>query len=521
MLDVKYDDIILTDDYNMSSSSDTIYSMVAILKKMEKLGERYLVLGELRADLLEISENASKEMQDVYNFEIDESHPYANTRDYYEVINRCNLLIAKADTSIISQGKKVLMKEFAHAKAIRAWTYLQLVLNHGEAFYYEKPLLSVQDAEKVTEKVALSELLPLLIADLEPFQKVEIPGSISLGEDIANSRKMLFPIQIVLGDLYLYNQQYDNAAQVYYDLMNEKVYLSLHYTLEWSVDNKDFNGITDAWSSMFNPKNEEYDIISFIGGSNEYGTQSRIDSLFAYNRELIPAKPLLNAFEEQTYYHTPSITKKGDLRGLRINYYDLYFDGMVLEEEVLYNYKAYAGVKEKSWAIPVYRIGSLYLKYAESVNRAGKPSLAFAVLKHGLKPDIIENDSIVVKQEKNPLAPYMDFSTKTFTQISSFGENIIGIHARGSGNVRLVSDYRIPHLPSLQDSINYVEDQIMNEYVLETYLEGNRFHDLIRLSLRRGSEAYLADRVSKKYQDREDQVRTLLMDQKNWYIPNK
>ena len=175
---------------------------------------------------------------------------------------------------------------------------------------------------------------------------------------------------------------------------------------------------------------------------------------------------------------------------------------------------------EESKALPVYRISMLYSRYAEAVNRLGKPKLAFAVIKQGLTKSVIESDSIVPASEKylNPndslssLIDYVDFTDDVF-------DDNRGIHERGSGNTNVVSSFKIPSLATLQDSVEYVEDAIMYENALEFAFEGNRFQDLMRVSLRRNNPSYLADKVSAKYTaDRKDAIKDLLMDTQNWYL---
>ena len=54
---------------------------------------------------------------------------------------------------------------------------------------------------------------------------------------------------------------------------------------------------------------------------------------------------------------------------------------------------------------------------------------------------------------------------------------------------------------------------------LEGAFEGYRFYDLMRVALRRGDAAYLADAVSRRNGQTDEQLRSLLMDTKNWYLP--
>ncbi|MBN1925563.1 MAG: hypothetical protein JW798_07005, partial [Prolixibacteraceae bacterium] len=71
------------------------------------------------------------------------------------------------------------------------------------------------------------------------------------------------------------------------------------------------------------------------------------------------------------------------------------------------------------------------------------------------------------------------------------------------------------------DSINYVEDKIVEELALETAFEGNRFSDLMRIALRRNDPAYLAKRVASKHTDNKAEIEAKLSDVNNWYLPKE
>ena len=175
--------------------------------------------------------------------------------------------------------------------------------------------------------------------------------------------------------------------------------------------------------------------------------------------------------------------------------------------------------EETARAVCVYRAELLYLRYAEAVNRAGKPNLAFATLKNGLNSENLAVDTIVPRKEK--YFQYTD-TTRIFLDYVDF-EDIpfdynTGIHARGCGNVELSKDFIIPFLNSIEDSIAWVEDKITEELALETAFEGNRFHDLTRIAIRRNDPSFLADKVAEKYTNNREAIRSKLMDQNNWYL---
>jgi hypothetical protein len=519
LLDADSDRLVFPDEHQLDSPKDTIYPMVGIFTLLEKLSDRYVLFGELRGDLMDVTENANPWLREINNFEISPDNPYNNVSDYYSVINNCNYLIRHIDTALVSKAEKVMYKDLAAAKTIRTWTYMQLVLNYGKAKYYEEPILSIEDADNYVE-YSIRELIPVLIQDLEPWKYVEMPGSISLGVDLT-SEKSFFPIRFVLGDLYLWNGEYEKAAIEYHDLIKDNYYvIDDLYRSTWTVDNGVFvtrNEEDQNWNTMFELSTREQ--ITLIAGSTEYGQGADLDSLIWSGYEIAPSATAIDTWNKQTYYYNATVFTEGDLRGELGSYLGPGSEYYIRVDEGNKISKYLYMSTSTSKAIIVYRTGLLYLRYAEAVNRAGKPNLAFAVLKSGLNSRALAEDTIVPRIEK-----YSEFTdtTGTFYDYVNFEDFVfdynIGVHARGCGNVRLSTDYIIPSLNSLEDSILFVEDKIVEELALETAFEGNRFHDLMRVAFRRNDPAFLSNLVAEKYTDNKEAVRSKLMDENNWYL---
>jgi len=520
LLDVDSERIMLPENHQIDSPNDSIYSMVGIFSKLQKLADPYVVLGELRGDLMDITENAGIELREINDFNISKDNPYNVIEDYYSVINHCNYLINNIDTTLSAGGEKSLLKEYAAAKTIRAWTYIQLGLNYGTAKYYEEPLLTVQDAEADFPEYTIHEMIPLLIQDLEPLKFTETPGGISLGVDMT-SEKLFFPIRLMLGELYLWNGQYENAAREYYAVIEEERHvIDETFSSTWTVDNGVFVDrytIDQNYLNIFQLTNREQ--ISMIAGSTELGEEDELIKMTFENYEVTPSQVAIDNWNTQIYYYNENATIPGDLRGNIGSYISSGNLAGSSNINVILKYYLMGEQAEMSKAVLVYRVATLYLRYAEAVNRAGKPNLAFAVLKHGMNMDALEVDTIVPRREK--YSAYTD-STGTFLDYVDFSniafDQNIGVHSRGCGNMDQAIDYVIPDLNSQMDSILYVEDKIIEELALETAFEGNRFQDLIRIAMRRNDPAFLADKVAQKHTGNEAAIRSLLMDENNWYI---
>ena len=163
-------------------------------------------------------------------------------------------------------------------------------------------------------------------------------------------------------------------------------------------------------------------------------------------------------------------------------------------------------------SVPVYREPQLYLRYAEAINRCGKPSIAFAVLTTGLKNSVM-NDSTLVSQWERTGEPYINFDNSKY-------DNNYGTAMRGRGyGIRLPkSGYLIPEFDNLNDSIEWVENEILYEMAAETCFEGNRFFDLMRVSHHRADHpALMVEKISKRF-DNPSAAAAIISNPDNWWI---
>ena len=69
------------------------------------------------------------------------------------------------------------------------------------------------------------------------------------------------------------------------------------------------------------------------------------------------------------------------------------------------------------------------------------------------------------------------------------------------------------------DSIEYVENCIIDEMAAETAFEGSRFFDLMRIARHRGQwPAYAAEKVAARFEDGKGDLQVRLMDEDAWFL---
>lgn len=618
-----------------TNANDTLYGYWGIMKAVQNIAERYVILGEARADLTYPTSYAADSISNIANFNLtnDGDCRYLEVKDYYTVINSCNNYLADVDSlKTNSAGTKVMEKEVAQVLAVRAWTYLQLVNNYGEVPYFTEPITSLGfidefDFNKVQNKLNRETLIEKLAPALIPYKDISLPdyGNYNNGaQDIASTLTM-FPVKLVLGDIYLTGAlsqtDYEMAAQSYYDYLKDNgAYLPTQYTT--SASKSSFSGevfySNNSWTSAFfstsSPVGKNYNgeaitvipssagklygtVLTGVANVFGYRTNSQMDtdseegseseattsaSVSAFPdvtyRQLGASSQYISLCADQQYVERERtedpvklLEEAGDARQYALDDVMTVTGGSGISENKFISKPCISGF---SYTFPViYRKALVWLRFAEAINRAGFPSYAFAVLKNGLcreylpeyvtRTDTTETGDTITFDEyyttnkacsyipqseydKAQLKTFLTFSSD-FTFLSGTEAANIGVHARGCGEVGIADStyYTYKNMLfkkcvemgadttalTMADSINAVENLIVDELALETAWEGNRYPDLLRVASHKGDAGvqWFADKIARRGDTRDPEVdysttseyQTLyqkLLNKENWYL---
>lgn len=537
MLKPDSDLVVYPEEYTIDTPSDSTYSMVGILDLMQKVADRTIVLGDVRSDLTSLTDHASKDLMELASFgDISKDNIYNQPQDYYAIINNCNYFIENADSTYKKQGIKVFEKELAAVHTFRAWAYLQLVTNYGEVPYYTEFLGTQLAADEVMKqpKKGIKEVCNLLIDDLLPWQQSLQPAYLSY--------YYFIPVRLMLGELCLWAERYEEAALWYHDFLTDvrRPYYVGNDHLYWSYTPG--YPLPSSTSYIYGTYSD-YAIFSILMESSIMeGTVSQLGNLYSstqdnyFYNEIFCSESAVEQSAAQSIYavvtdaelhrDTVKIDKDSILSDItnRFAFGDLRLCDLLSvspnkdSESTRFNGERVSNRKNSGQMVEVllYRSVYVYLHFAEALNRAGFPTAAFAILKYGLceKNTLERADGDPINAEERAKAgTLLDFDPQIFTET-----NTIGLHARGCGDVDANPEYVIP---AGVDTIQWVEDRIFEESALEGIFEGWRYYDLIRLSLRRGDNSILADAIAKRNgKDNVDtSLRSKLMDSKNWFLP--
>lgn len=581
MLDSKSDRYVY--DPALDQKVDSMFYINGILKGVQQAIDQTVLTNELRGDLLSTSANASTDLRRLAAFDYADGNQYDSAYVYYRIINNCNYYVAHRDTTLATGSTQVAMKEYAEAKAIRAWAYMQLARTYGSVPFYTTPLTNIASVEEAAklERKDMKGICDALAPDLEQYVNLPVPnwGNFDAGtsKTVATS-KMMFPVRLVLGDLYLETGQYAKAAEHYFLYLKKAKAVCGNYVahlnnypdylnLSSDVINADTyaNPIYNSWSSIFSFDNETQTYVA-MATNKLRGQITQLPGLFGYNyysasdgytynekMSLQPSSAFLDLSNNQTYYYqttngqTTTVGSQviGDMRYHAIK-------NQIPSAETTAAEPVYVIMKYQNANIQIYRTAGIYLKLAEAVNRMGHPDVAFAVLKDGWNSTLEKDTTYMTAEGIQFLKTTVPFLTDENEVIFNDEDHGLkyslgnqGIHMRGCGyTAGNLSEYRLStelekrwsalrqkgyEIPTtaadtLKAKIDAVEDMLCDEMALELAFEGSRFGDLCRIARHKNNEnPYTANFGSLWLRDKLAFKKPALdlSDPNNWLMPFK
>ena len=313
--------------------NDSVYSVLGILKSVQGVGDRQVLINELRGDLVTVNEakaviDVQELSRSVFNLE---TNKYLDVKDYYSIINNCNIYLARVDTTLEKNNIKLMLPEYVAVKSVRAWTYLQLAINYNSVPYFTEPILTHSAAEDVLNQPMLTrdEIISKVIADILPYENpaaYQMPAWDKDGKVLkfgygdngteVETKRLFVPIRMLLGELYLWKGDYKNAARFFYAQIagtgtNEtaKKYNDHGHTASYSgTGGKNMN---NGYMGLFSAKNFDsnssniFTIIPFAN-SDLHGTTSGLADIFSPAGEVgaaqVVASPGIQSLAKRQIY---------------------------------------------------------------------------------------------------------------------------------------------------------------------------------------------------------------------------
>lgn len=546
------------ENHTLSSANDSLYSVMGVIHLMQKVADRTNLLGEIRSDMVSLTDAATTDLKDLANFDVKEGNVYNQPQDYYAIINNCNYFINHADPNYKKRGQSVFQRELAVMHTFRAWAYLQLTLNYGDVPFYTDFISTEEQAEAILQQphLDMKSICDKLIEDLTPW--INVPALSYKG--LSDSRWYFIPVRLMLGELCLWSERYEEAAQWYHDFLTDtskpRPSYSFNGAVYWNTNTRPaYTVYTRGYISGLLDGDE---VITYIPFENTPfdGIVSELPTIYTSDQDLNqyyyqaePSNAAISLSAKQPYYyvyideitHMPDTVSMNDTLFINsalygdLRLYASYNYGTVSSNfSSKYNDHFVDITKIEKSILTIYRLQTVYLHYAEALNLAGYPSSAFAILKYGLCQENIER-GYVDEREVALAGNLISFSETSFTPVNS-----TAIHDRGCGDSYANPEYVLPEptteLGTYADTAAYwqpfVEEKILDEEMLEGCFEGLRYYDLLRMALRHNDPSILANAISQRdvlqgipYKEVEGEknveLYNKLMDKKNWFLPLK
>ena len=115
-----------------------------------KLVEQLVILGELRGDLMQITENADVDMVEIYNFNVSKENKYASPTNFFKLITAANsfITVLKTEHPEVLDPKIPVTnydKLYGEALCMRAWAYFNAVRIYGKVPFLPESLTNMDE----------------------------------------------------------------------------------------------------------------------------------------------------------------------------------------------------------------------------------------------------------------------------------------------------------------------------------------------------------------------------------------
>jgi len=146
--------MVISHDKFFSDWAEYRSAEMGLYSLQQDLVEQIVVLGELRGDMLDITENADADLIEIYNFNVSPDNKYASPIKFYRLIGACNSLAVKLESAhpevLSDTSVNIYDRLYGEVLCMRAWAYFNAVRIYGRVPYIWPDLTT---AESITEYV--------------------------------------------------------------------------------------------------------------------------------------------------------------------------------------------------------------------------------------------------------------------------------------------------------------------------------------------------------------------------------
>ncbi len=544
---------LLTNEDNYKERNQIYSGMVGLAANFRGVVDDYIILSELRGDLLQPTSTAPDEYWDIFRYKTDQNNSAASPAPLYLLIANCNdfLRNIRAYNSAYPGGiEEVIYRGMVSSTlSYSAWAYLNIGKLYGEAYYHDLPVSDMNQDMSSGKLLNLKSLVSQLISSMQMGVEginafhyldwkliVMDPSSIDAYNkfDETWSRIVINP-DILLTELYLWDGNHIEAAKQGIAAMKGQGL----YTAGTNTKLFNLTSYTDGhWAELFDRElstghlNEamtaiQYDYSKRQTNDLQYYFSNYAPNIYRFKPTDIAYESLFRIPTKMHYFEEGELGPGRPADSMLGYTYDSRRESSAISiengEVVVNKYSLdnsnKPSLKKKSYehdaTIYVYRASELCLMVAEALNGIGSPegnraadslvSVGFAASWNGTS--------------KVFNAPF-DAPIYSSTHLSG-SKGILGrLGYRGnytryyiSGGKELSAADSLVRKQFVMDSI------IAQETARELAYEGKRWFTLVRMALNSNMPEKVSEIIPNKFPAASrDQYRVWLREPSNWFM---
>jgi hypothetical protein len=525
-LEVEPQNIIPADEF-WNEEGDVESVIAGCYAEMETYSflSRAMIWGEFRSENI-VAYNSNEEIEEDVNLQriltenITADNGYTSWTTFYNIINRCNILLENAPKvaeSDPSYTKSELKAHLAEATAIRSLCYFYLIRTFRDVPYSEEPFID-DDQTLDLPATPFETILQNLIASLENVKEdavTRFQASSNSSYDYNKNRMTKWFIYSLLSELYLWQNDYDNCIR-YADLViNRKIEEAKE--LDDTEDYSAFNNFPliktrysqflpvfgNAYSEIFVEGNSQESIFELCFTKTGNATSSLSNgpvSSFYGNADRAPyvkasdyVSKDVTASDRQVFasvydgraYENLRFSGSGD--PLSINKYTTRTELELGDPaSTNYFYNTTDAGSAFSWGLPTW--GSQYTTAGAAANYGSYNKSNFIIYRL--------TDIMLLKAEA--LSQKMSGAEEMTAADSSYLEQAFVLVSAVNKRSLYVTNYKDTLVMNNFASKSLITNLVYDERERELMFEGKRFFDLVRRSRRDGNTNYLRTKVPNK-----------------------
>jgi hypothetical protein len=565
------------DQVDVTNAYQNVYdanaAVIGIYGKLQTIADRYIVLNELRADLMSPTANADIYLKQLNTHTETTDNPWTDPKPFYNIILNCNDAMSHFD-NMLKTGKLKpadYQQRYSDVGALRCWMYLQLATWYGSIPYVTDPVSNITDLNDATKfpKLSFDQVIDKLATFMnDPARYLDVyPTSdpiTGLTNSVLNITVDSYATNIffinkyaLLGDINLWKGNYTLASFAYKHLSEFGVTSTggntsaIQYYEQFKVtygtfftsyangsENQFVDGQLSGWRQIFaDPTvstNESLEVMWRIPFNVNFAPVDPFINLFSNQGGsylLTASQVMMDNWNSQTQRNGFPYDARGRVAVRTLNgqpvimkqlYY--YLDNTTFQPINPLNKPGY-------WLL--YRTAAMQQHFAESACEDNQIKVAYALYNVGVhdvfSPYLtnpitgatgVPSGFDPTNSEQTFLPPPYDMDGR-----SGGAQNYHGIWYREVGTRTRANLVQSPtSLYTTNDKIG-LENAIIDESARELSFEGYRWGDLVRIAHRRGDASFLADKIYNKLlregNGAAGAARAKLMDPNGWFMPFK